>query len=150
MYNCSDRKKGANSFAEQTNAQVTIWQAWILPPDIGQSRGKSRVLPEHSCPKRGWFFFISYQRLKTQKPSVSLGLSYFGFTFYEHFNRQITRQFTYLLFYIQNHKICLNKKILYQYFVAFLPCLRQYLLWIHFICHYIALKTWKYKPPLTL
>ena len=29
----------------------------------------------------------------------------------------------------------------------FLPCLRQNLPWKHFICHYLALKTWrKYKP----
>ena len=63
------------------------------------------------------------------------------FFFYEHFNRQFTyavfyerfnRQFTYAIFYerfnrqftyatlcIQNRKMCLSKKILYEYFVAF-------------------------------
>ena len=34
--------------------------------------------------------FMDYQRLKTWKHSVRIGLSYFGFSFYEHFNRQFT------------------------------------------------------------
>ena len=73
---------------------------------------------------------ISYLRLKTQKHLVSIGLSYSGFSFYEHFNRQ----FTYAVFF-------------YISFFGFLPCLGQ----LHFICNYIALKTQrKYKPPLTL
>ena len=33
---------------------------------------------------------MDYQRLKTWKHSVRIGLSYFGFSFYEHFNRQFT------------------------------------------------------------
>ena len=33
-------------------------------------------------------FFISYRRLKIQKYSVSVGVSCFGFSFYERFNRQ--------------------------------------------------------------
>ena len=40
--------------------------------------------------------------------------------------------------------ISLNKKIFYQNFVDFLPCLGELLLWKRFICHYIALKTKKY------
>ena len=35
-------------------------------------------------------FFISYQRLKTHKHLVSIGLSCSSFTFYEYFNRKIT------------------------------------------------------------
>ena len=54
-------------------------------------------------------------------------------------------------FYIQNRKMCLSKTILYQYFVVFLSCLGQFLLWKHLICYYIAMETQgKYKPPLTL
>ena len=37
---------------------------------------------------------ISYQRLKTQKHSVSINLFFGGFPFYEDFNRQ----FTYVVF----------------------------------------------------
>ena len=44
-------------------------------------------------------------------------------------------------FYIQNRKMCLSKTILYQYFVAFLSCLGQLLLWKRLICYYIALET---------
>ena len=46
-------------------------------------------------------------------------------------------------FNIQNHKLCLSKKIFYQYFVDFLPCLEQFLPWKYSVCHYIALKTLK-------
>ena len=45
------------------------------------------------------------------------------------------------LFYIQNRKNCLSKKILYQYFAVFLPCLPQLLFWKYFIYHYITLKS---------
>ena len=59
--------------------------------------------------------FISDQRLKTQKHSVSAGVFCSGFPFYEHFNRQ----FSEASLYIQNRKMCLSKKISYQYFVVF-------------------------------
>ena len=52
-------------------------------------------------------FFLSYQRLKTQKHSVSIGLFCSAF-FYEILIESLFMQF----FYIQNHKICLIKKIL--------------------------------------
>ena len=39
--------------------------------------------------------------------------------------------------------MCFNKKILYQYFVVYLPCLEQLLPWKHFIFHYAALKNFK-------
>ena len=55
-------------------------------------------------------------------------------------SRHFHRQFTYAVFYFQNRKMCLSRKIFHQYFVDFLPCLGQLLLWKHFICHYIALK----------
>ena len=42
-------------------------------------------------------------------------------------------------FYIQNRKMILNKKISYQYFIVFLSCSGQFLLWKRFICHFIAL-----------
>ena len=34
--------------------------------------------------------FTNYRRLKTQKQSVSIGLSWSAFSFYKHVNRQIT------------------------------------------------------------
>ena len=59
---------------------------------------------------------ISYRRVKTQKHLVSIGLPCSAFPFYEHFNRQ----FTYAgIFYIQNRKMCLSKKILNQQIVVF-------------------------------
>ena len=64
-------------------------------------------------------------------------LSCSGFSFYEHFSRQ----FIFVVWYIHNRKICFSKKILYQYFVSFLPWLGHLLLGKHFTCHYIALKT---------
>ena len=41
---------------------------------------------------------------------------------------------------MQNQNMYLSKKILYQYFVVFLPYLGQLLLRKHVIYHYIALK----------
>ena len=46
--------------------------------------------------------FLSYQGLESQEHSLGKGLSYSGFSFYEHFNRQ----FTYAAFFIQNRKMC--------------------------------------------
>ena len=43
------------------------------------------------------------------------------------------------VFYIQNHKMCLSKTTLCQYFAVFLSCLGQLLPGKHFICHCIAL-----------
>ena len=68
------------------------------------------------------FFFISYQRLKTKKYSVRVSLSYSGFSFYEHFNRQFSYAVVLYLY------IGLSKTILCQYFVVFLPCLGQLIL----------------------
>ena len=61
--------------------------------------------------------FISYWHLKIHKLLVIICLSCPAFSFYEHFNRQLT----YAVFYIQNRNISLNKKILYRYFVVFCP-----------------------------
>ena len=66
--------------------------------------------------------------------SLSTDLSCSDFSFHQHINRQLLMQFFYI-----NHKKCLSKKILYQYFVVSLPCLGQLLLWKHLICNYIAL-----------
>ena len=49
---------------------------------------------------------LSYQRLKTQKHLVSIGLSGSGFSCCERF----IRQFTYPVFYIQNRKTFSSKK----------------------------------------
>ena len=56
----------------------------------------------------GVYFFISYHCLKTQKHSISMGLSCSGFSFYRDFNRQIT----YAVFYIQNRKTRLSKRFI--------------------------------------
>ena len=56
--------------------------------------------------------------------SATIDLSCSDFSFYEHFYRQ----FNYVVFYIQNHQMCLTKNIFYEYFVDFLPCLGQLLL----------------------
>ena len=70
---------------------------------------------------------ISYQRLKTQKHSVSISLFCSGFSFYEHFNRQLIHLCSFL--YIYNCKMCLSKKILCQtnILLLFLLCLGQHL-----------------------
>ena len=70
----------------------------------------------HGCPAWSLKKIIRYQRLKTQKHSVRIGLSCFGCSCYEHFNRQLLlMQF----FYVQNRNMYSSKKILYQYFVDF-------------------------------
>ena len=89
--------------------------------------------------------FESYRRLKTRKYSVNIDRSCSGFSFYMYFKRQ----FTYTVFYILNRRTCFSKTIMHQYFVVFLSFLGQLLLWKHFKCHNIALKTKiKYKPPM--
>ena len=88
----------------------------MIAPDIGQCPAKNRVMSNKNYLQRTQFSgmklekdIISYRRLKTQKHSVSIGFSCFGFYFHEHFNRQ----FTYAVFlYIQNRKMCLSKKVL--------------------------------------
>ena len=60
---------------------------------------------------------FSYWRLKPQKYSVSIVLFCSGFSFYELFNRQ----FIEAVFLQSTRKMCLSKKILYQYFVVFCP-----------------------------
>ena len=58
-----------------------------------------------------------YRRLKTKQHLVSVKFSSPGFSFDLYFISQIT----YAVFYIQNRKMCLSKKILYQYFNDFCP-----------------------------
>ena len=53
-------------------------------------------------------FFISYRRLKTQKHSVSIGLSAVVFLFMRILIDNLLKQ-------------CLSKNILYKYFVVFCP-----------------------------
>ena len=61
-------------------------------------------------------FFISYRRLKTQKHSVSIG--HFRSVFFMNILiDNLQRRF----FYIQDRKMCLSKKVLYQYIVVFCP-----------------------------
>ena len=50
-------------------------------------------------------------------------------------------------FHIPNRAMCLSKKILYQYFVVFLPCLRQFLLWKHVIDWLVKLWEWNNRHP---
>ena len=80
-----------------------------------------RVMSDESCFRTDRTvrrqFFISYQRLKTRKHLVSICFYRSGFSFYEHFNMQITEAF----FYIQNRNMCLSKNHLYQHFVVFCP-----------------------------
>ena len=56
-----------------------------------------------------------------QKDSVSIGLCCSGFSLYEYFNTQFIYSF-----FIENHKMCFSKKILYQYFVSFCPALDSF------------------------
>ena len=119
-------------------------QAWILASDTGQYPAKNRVMSDESCfttetvvrrevEKKK----ISFQCLKTQKHSVSIGLCTV-FSFNEHFHKQLINA---VFLCVQNRKICFSKNILYQQlFVASLPCLEQFLLRKHFICHYITLR----------
>ena len=77
-------------------------------------------------------FFVSYWRLKTHKHSVSIiSLCCSGFSFYED-----------AVFFLFKTIRCVWVK---RFFTNFLL-----LLWKHFICHCIALRTWKYKPILAL
>ena len=100
-------------------------QTFFLALVIGQCPAKNWVMFDESyfttntVVRVKLIFFITYRRLKTQKHSVSIGLSGSGFSFYEHFNRQLT----YAVFLYSNRKMCLSKKILYQYFVVFFALL---------------------------
>ena len=80
-------------------------------------------------------FFTSYRHLKTQMHSVSTGFP--PLFFINILKENLLMQ----VFYIQNRKMCLSKMIIYQYSAAFLPCLGQLLLRLHFICHYLGLKS---------
>ena len=103
---------------------------WTIPGKKIELCLMKAVLKQTQMPDIKLTKTISYLRLKTQKHLVSICLSCTGFSFYEHFNRQSTYT---VFFYIS--------------FFGFSPCLGQ----LHFICHYIVLKTQrKYKPPLTL
>ena len=64
---------GKSEYQHQTSDNV--WQKIELCPTKAASQ--QTQLPD---------FFISYQRLETQKYSVSIGLSGSGFSFYEHFH----------------------------------------------------------------
>ena len=69
--------------------------------------------------------FISYRRLKTQKYSVSIRFPCSGFSFCEHFNRQLT----YAFFFIFQTVKCVSVKRFYINTLLCLPCLGQLLLW---------------------
>ena len=88
----------------------------MLALDIRQYPEKIELCPTKAASERTQLLglklkksFASYQRLKTDKHSVSIDLPCSGFSFYERFNRQ----FTCAVFYIQNRKMCFTKKILY-------------------------------------
>ena len=66
-------------------------------PDKKLSYVRQKLLHNgDSCPVKSFKKYISFERLKTQKHLVSIGLAFSGFTFYEHFNKQ----FTYAVFFI--------------------------------------------------
>ena len=70
--------------------------------------------------------FISYQRLKNQKNSVTIGLYCFGGGGFMNFLMyNLLKQF----FHIPNCTMCLSKEILYQYFILFI-----YFFFFSFFC----------------
>ena len=99
-------------------------QAWILVPDIGQRPAKIELCPKEAASQ--WTKLsgvklnkiISYQRLKTQKHSVSIGLYCFG-VFMKILIDNLLMQF----FHIPNRTMCLSKKVLYQLFAVFFALL---------------------------
>ena len=66
---------------------------------------------------------VKFRRYKTQKHSVSIGLYCFDF-----FMNILTGNLPIQFLHIPNRMMRLSKKIFYQYFVGFLPCLGQLLL----------------------
>lgn len=58
-------------------------QAWILAQDIGQYQAKIQVMSDQSC-------FTTDTVVRREEHLVSIGISYSGFLFYEHFKRQFT------------------------------------------------------------
>ena len=108
------------------------YQAGILAPDIAQFPQKNQIISK----KKFFLILLSYLTLKFQKYSVSIVFLALVFLSVNILIDILLMQFL----YIQNSKMCLSKKNLYQNFIAFLSCLGQ-LLGKHFIYHYTALKT---------
>ena len=83
-------------------------QARILAPEIESCPTKAALQQSQLPGVKLKKYFISYRRFKTQKHSVSIGVSCTGFSLYEHFNRYLLIK----LFYIQNRKVSLSKTLL--------------------------------------
>ena len=99
----------------------------IMPGKKSSYVRRKMFLNGHSCPAWSLFFiYVSYQRLKTKKHSVSIGLCCSGFSFHGHLNRQ----FTYAVFlYSKPWDMFEQKGFIPIHFCCFLPCLGQLLLW---------------------
>ena len=99
----------------------------IMPGKKSSYVRRKMFLKGHSCPAWSLFFiYVSYQRLKTKKHSVSMGLCRSGFSFHGHLNRQ----FTYAVFlYSKPWDMFEQKGFIPIHFCCFLPCLGQLLLW---------------------
>ena len=99
----------------------------IMPGKKSSYVRRKMFLNGHSCP--AWsllFIYVSYQRLKTKKHSVSMGLCCSGFSFHGHLNRQ----FTYAVFlYSKPWDVFEQKGFIPIHCCCFLPCLGQLLLW---------------------
>ena len=101
-----------NNFLE---GEGPILQAWILAADMRQSPAKNRLVSDKDCFATDTVvrrelkkkLFISYQRLKTQKHSISIGIYCFGF-----FMNILIDNLLLQFFYIPNRTLSLSKKIL--------------------------------------
>ena len=100
----------------------------IMPGKKSSYVRRKMFLKGHSCPAGSLFFiYASYQRLKTQKHSFSMGLCSCGFSFHGHLNRQCT----YAVFLYSKPSDMFEQKdfIAIHCCLFFLPCLGQLLLW---------------------
>ena len=105
---------GARWIFDGCNYKLTLKNWFVVPQEKACYVQRKQLHNRHSC--SAWT--LGYRR-----HSVSIGLSCSNFSFYDYF----ARQFAYAVFYIQNRKMCLSKKILCQYFVGFSLCLGQLL-----------------------
>ena len=125
------------SIVPATNVGLNISTKYQTMPDKKMIYVQRKLLHNgHSCPTWSSKKIFSYRRFKTQKHWVSVGLSCSGFSFYGHFNRQLT----YAVFVAFKTVRCVWAKI---FFVSFFALLRIPSPLKTFICHYIAQKSLK-------
>ena len=108
----SKKNPVSKSFAIKIQKELQNRQTWILAPDIGQNPMKNRDISDERCFTLGTVvrceLFVSCRRLKTQKHSAFHALVFLFM------NILIDSLLGMQFLYIQNRKMCLRKKVLFD------------------------------------